>query len=125
MPFAPAVLAEDAPDYVSVPPTLEPADPSPYMMHTFDTTDRRAQLVAAIHPHDATARAQTVSLDAAPAFHRLISEFKQRTGRGVVLNTSFNLHGYPIVMGACDAIDVLLASSLEHLVLGDLHVTKR
>jgi carbamoyltransferase len=125
MPFAPAVLAEDAPDYVSVPPTLEPADPSPYMMHTFDTTDRRAELVAAIHPHDATARAQTVSAGAAPAFHHLISEFKRRTGRGVVLNTSFNLHGYPIVMGACDAIDVLLASSLEHLVLGDLHVTKR
>lgn len=124
MPFAPAVLSEKIRDYVVVPSTLPAEDPSPFMMHTFDSTDRRDEMAAALHPHDATARAQTVSADAAPDFHRLIAEFDRRTGRAVVLNTSFNLHGYPIVLGACDAIDVLLRSSLEHLVVDDVLITK-
>jgi len=125
MPFAPAALAEDARDYVDVPSSLPADDPSPFMMHTFDSTDRRAEFPAAIHPHDATARSQTVSADAAPGFHRVLDEYKKRTGRSIVLNTSFNLHGYPIVMGACDAIDVMLRSSLEYLVVEDVLVTKR
>ena len=124
MPFAPAVLAERVHDYVVVPATLPADDPAPFMMHTFDTTTRRDELAAAVHPQDQTARAQTVST-AAPGFHRVISEFERQTGRGVVLNTSFNLHGFPIVMGACDAVDVLLRSSLEHLIVDDMLVTKR
>lgn len=124
MPFAPAMLAERAGEYVVVPRTLPSDDPSPFMMHTFDTTERRDDLAAAVHPQDGTARAQTVSA-AAPGFHRVIEEFHRRTGRAVVLNTSFNLHGFPIVMGACDAVDVLLRSSLENLVVDDVLVTKR
>lgn len=124
MPFAPAMLAERAGEYVTVPRTLPGDDPSPFMMHTFDTTSRRDDLAAAVHPQDGTARAQTVSA-AAPGFHRVIGEFHRRTGRGVVLNTSFNLHGFPIVMGAGDAIDVLLRSSLENLIVEDVLVTKR
>lgn len=124
MPFAPAMLAERAAEYVIVPSSLPADDPAPFMMHTFDTTDRRDDIVAAAHPQDGTARAQTVSASAG-GFHRLISEFDRRTGRAAVLNTSFNLHGFPIVMGACDAIDVLLRSSLENLVVGDVLITKR
>ena len=124
MPFAPAVLAERAGDYVVIPKTLPRDDPSPFMMHTFDTTTRRDDIVAAVHPEDATARAQTVS-EAAPGFRRVISEFDRLTGRAAVLNTSFNLHGFPIVMGACDAVDVLLQSSLELLLVEDQLVTKR
>jgi carbamoyltransferase len=124
MPFAPAMLAERAGEYVVVPSSLPAGDPAPFMMHTFDTTDRRDDIVAAAHPQDGTARAQTVSA-AAGGFHRLIGEFDRRTGRPAVLNTSFNLHGYPIVMGACDAVDVLLRSSLENLVVGDVLITKR
>jgi carbamoyltransferase len=125
MPFAPAVLAEKAGRYLHVPATLPADNPSPYMMHTFDTTDLRGELVAAIHPQDATARAQTVSADAAPGFHRLLSEFERRTGRAVVLNTSFNLHGFPIVMGAADAVDVLLSSFLQDLVVDNVLIRKR
>jgi carbamoyltransferase len=124
MPFAPAMLAERAAEYVVLPATLPRDDPSPFMMHTFDTTARRDDLLAGIHPQDGTARAQTVS-SAAPGFHRVISEFDRRTGRAAVLNTSFNLHGFPIVMGACDAVDVLLRSSLENLMVEDVLVTKR
>jgi carbamoyltransferase len=109
---------------VVLPRTLPTDDPSPFMMHTFDTTARRDDLIAAAHPEDGTARAQTVSMEA-PGLHRVISEFDRRTGRAAVLNTSFNLHGFPIVMGACDAVDVLLRSSLENLIVEDMLVTKR
>jgi carbamoyltransferase len=125
MPFAPAMLIEAADDYVVLPSTLPADDPSPFMMHTFDTTDRRDEIVAGIHPQDATARAQIVSRESAPGFHAVIEAFRAATGRGAVLNTSFNLHGYPIVLGACDAVDVLLRTSLDKLVVGDVLVTKR
>jgi carbamoyltransferase len=125
MPFAPALLLESARDYVVVPLTLPAEDPSPFMMHTFDTTTRRDEIVAGIHPQDATARAQIVSRRSAPEFHGVIDAFRSATGRGAVLNTSFNLHGFPIVLGACDAIDVLLRTSLEKLIVEDVLVTKR
>jgi carbamoyltransferase len=125
MPFAPAMLLERAGDYVIVPSTLPADEPSPFMMHTFDTTDRRDDLVAGLHPQDGTARAQIVSREAAPEFHAVIEAFAERTGRAAVLNTSFNLHGYPIVVGACDAIDVLLRTSLERLIVEDVLITKR
>jgi carbamoyltransferase len=54
-----------------------------------------------------------------PALHRLIELFGQRTGINAVLNTSFNLHGYPIVLGACDAIEVMLNSGLTKLIVGE------
>lgn len=125
MPFAPAMLVESADDYVVVPSTLPREDPSPFMMHTFDSTARREEIVAGIHPQDATARAQIVSRESAPEFHQVINAFREATGRGAVLNTSFNLHGYPIVLGACDAVDVLLRTSLEKLIVEDVLVTKR
>ena len=125
MPFAPAILEESAGDYLMLRSTLPATDPSPFMMHTFDTTDRRGEIVAGIHPHDATARAQIVSRSSAPEFHQVIEAFAELTGRGAVLNTSFNLHGFPIVLGACDAVDVLLRTSLEKLVVDDVLITKR
>jgi carbamoyltransferase len=59
-----------------------------------------------------------------PDYHRLIDEFRRITGRGVVLNTSFNLHGYPIVDSPEDALDVLTRSGLKCLALGNYMVRK-
>lgn len=123
MPFAPAVLLEDAHQFLKIPGTL-PSRVSPFMMHTFDTTDRREEFIAGVHAYDLTSRAQVVSPGSNGPFHSMISEFKARTGKGVVLNTSFNLHGWPIVMGSRDALGVLLNSDLTHLVLHDRLVTK-
>lgn len=123
MPFAPAMLDSEVGEFIDVPKTL-PERVSPFMMHTFETTDRRADFIAGVHAYDETSRAQVVTTRSNPGLHRLISAFKARTGKGVVLNTSFNLHGYPIVMGSCDAIDVLLRSGLTHLVINDKLVTK-
>lgn len=125
MPFAPAVTAERAGRYVRLPPALPRPRLSPYMMHAFETTDCRSEYVAAVHPADATARMQTVQAELNPSFHQVIEAFGRLTGRWVVLNTSFNLHGFPIVSGACDAIDVLLKSRLDYLVVDRWLITKK
>jgi carbamoyltransferase len=120
MPFAPAMLAERSDDYVRNPKKMD----APYMIVTFDTTERADEFPAGIQPYDRTARPQFVHREHNPDFHTLISRFHERTGRAVVLNTSFNLHGYPIVTSAADALDVLLRSGLRHLAVGDYLVSK-
>ena len=125
MPFAPAILAEQAGRYVRLSDALPRPRVSPYMMHAFDTTEQQADFAAAVHPADGTARAQMVWRELNPSFHALIDAFGRLTGRWVLLNTSFNLHGYPIVSGACDAVDVLLKSGLDYLVIDRWLVTKR
>ncbi|HPV81904.1 MAG TPA: carbamoyltransferase C-terminal domain-containing protein [Nitrospira sp.] len=125
MPFAPAVLGERAGQYVHIPACLPQPRISPHMMHAFHTTERRAELAAAVHSADDTVRAQMVWKELNPSFYRLIEAFERLTGRGVVLNTSFNLHGFPIVSGACDAIDVLLKSGLDDLVVDGWLIRKR
>jgi carbamoyltransferase len=120
MPFAPSMLAECEQDYVINPKRV----PAPYMILSFDTTARVQELAAAIHPYDRSARPQVVSQEWNPGYHHLISEFRQRTGRGVILNTSFNLHGYPIANTPEDALEVLKNSGLRHLLLGHFLVHK-
>jgi carbamoyltransferase len=119
MPFAPAILAEESDDYIQNPRAM----PAPYMIMTFGTR-RSDDFPAAIQPYDRTARPQVVERDHNPDLHRLITRFCERTGRAVVLNTSFNLHGYPIVGSAADAVAVLSGSGLEHLAVGNHLVSK-
>ena len=121
MPFAPSVLEECAGDYIVNPKRI----PAPYMILSFDTTERVADLAAAIHPYDRSARPQIVSQEWNPGYHHLISEFRRRTGRGAILNTSFNLHGFPIANTPEDALEVLKNSGLQHLLLGHFLVHKR
>lgn len=120
MPFAPAMLAERSDEYVVNPKRMD----APYMIMTFDTTEKVGEFPAGVQPYDRTARPQFVHRNQNPAFHKIISCFAEKTGRAVVLNTSFNLHGYPIVCTASDAIDVLLRSGLENLAVGDYLIRK-
>jgi carbamoyltransferase len=120
MPFAPAILEERADDYIVNPKGLA----SPYMILSFDTTELRGDLQAAIHANDFTARPEIVYESWNPSFHRILRQYEARTGRGGVLNTSFNLHGFPIVNSPEDALDVLQKSGLQHLALGPYLVTK-
>lgn len=121
MPFAPSVLAERSQDYFVNPKGVR----SPYMILSFDSTDRWGEFKAAIHPFDRTARPQEVFRDWNPSYHAVLTEFERLTGTGVVLCTSFNLHGYPIVSRPEDALDVLDRSGLTHLVIENWLVTKR
>jgi carbamoyltransferase len=98
---------------------------SPYMMMAFDTTERYRDLIAAVHNADHTCRAQLLERGQNPGMEAILDRFEALTGRPVLLNTSFNLHGFPIVRTAEEALGVLRDSGLEYLQLGDLLVSKR
>jgi carbamoyltransferase len=122
MPFAPSILREREADYIVNPKGFA----SPYMMLAFATNPkRRDEIVAAVHPQDGTARAHLVDEAWNPGYHRVIREFERRTGIGAVLNTSFNLHGEPLVGSAVDAVDTFERSGLPHLALGRWLISKK
>jgi carbamoyltransferase len=122
MPFAPTVLRERETDYLVNPKALD----SPYMMLAFPTqAKRRDEIAAALHPHDGTARAHLLDEAWNPGYHRVIREFEARTGIGAVLNTSFNLHGEPLVCSAADAVDTFERSGLQHLALDRWLISKK
>lgn len=124
MPFAPAMLWGDCAGLINVPASLQ-SQGSPYMMFAFDTTEAaRDKIVCGIHQADFTARAQTITKELYPDFYEVIAEFKKLTGIPCVLNTSFNLHGHPIVENAEQAIEVLLQSEIDVLVI-DNYLIKR
>jgi carbamoyltransferase len=95
------------------------------MAITFDSTPLgRKELKAAMHPYDFTLRPQLVDAQMNPGYHHLIREFEKRTGIGAVLNTSFNLHGEPVVLGPAEALKAFEESGLPHLAMGHYLVSK-
>jgi carbamoyltransferase len=121
MPFAPVVSRARMHEYIKNPKNL----PSPYMMLSFDTKENFRHLIAAVHNADLTARVQILPEDQNPAFTRILDAFAAVTQRGALLNTSFNLHGHPIVRGPAEAMAVFNNSGLTHLVLGPYLLHKR
>jgi carbamoyltransferase len=121
MPFAPSILPERESEYLINPKNFE----SPYMIMSFDTTDNTEELFAASHPSDRTVRPQVVYDSWNPDYYSLLKEFEQLTGRGAILNTSFNLHGYPIVCTPKDALQVFSDSGLRFLGIGNYLVKKK
>ncbi len=121
MPFAPTILDESQDRYIVNPKHI----PSPHMMIAFETTpEAQSELRAAIHPFDKTVRPQLLREVDNPDYHRLIRIFQERTGIGAVLNTSFNLHGEPIVCSPDDAFETFFNSGLQHLAIGPYLVSK-
>ncbi len=114
-PFAPAVLAERAADYFSL------NTPSPYMLLTAQT---RGDGLPAVTHVDGSARVQTVHADQTPLFHRLIAEFDRQTGCPVVINTSFNVRGEPIVCTPDDAFLCFMESQMDALAMGSFLLDK-
>lgn len=124
MPFAPSAPAEEAARYVVKPPKRIPFI-SPYMMMTYASRPEKASAFpAAMHPADHSARLQELSESFNPDFYRLLRSFERLTGESIVLNTSLNLHGYPIVRTAGDALHVLRNSDLRYLQLGNAIISK-
>ena len=117
-PYAPAVLEERAAEFFKL------QNPSPFMLLAPLVKEGKKELIpAAIHV-DGTARAQTVSRLTNPRFWQLIKEFENITGLPVVINTSFNLRGEPIVCTPSDAIGCFKRSQMDCLVLGDYVIEK-
>jgi carbamoyltransferase len=120
MPFATSMLSERAGDYLINPKRIA----SPYMIMTFDTTERHHEIAAGLHPFDYTVRPQIVEQSWNPGYHAVIKEFERLTGIGGVLNTSFNLHGFPIASSPWDSLDVLDRSGLSVLAIENWLVEK-
>jgi carbamoyltransferase len=110
-PFAPAVTEEDQATFFE----LEP--PSPFMLVATALRPRFRDVLPAITHIDGSARVQAVSRAKEPFIHALLRAFAARTGYPVLLNTSFNLAGEPIVESSRDAINTFLASEIDCLVL--------
>jgi carbamoyltransferase len=137
-PFAPAVLREDVADW------FELDTDSPYMLLVADVkkerrrrmTNEEEQLfgidklnvarsdIPAVTHVDYSARVQTVHADTNPRFHALISRFKEKTGCGVLVNTSFNVRSEPIVCTPEDAFRCFMGNEIELLVVGNCMLRK-
>src|SRR5215216_5014557 len=117
-PFAPSVLDEHGPEF------FDGYHANPFMLLVQPVRpDRRAQIPAVTHV-DGTARLQSVTAAENPLYHRLISRFAAHAGVPVVLNTSFNLRGGPIVHRPAEAVADFLRSDIDALFLGNLLATK-
>ncbi len=137
-PFAPSVLREDVADY------FELDGDSPYMLLVAAVVkSRRFPLktggsekfginllnvpksdIPAVTHVDYSARVQTVHADTNPRYHALISRFKQHTGYGLVVNTSFNVRGEPIVCTPQDAFNCFMATEMDELYIGNCRLIK-
>jgi len=138
-PFAPAVKAEPVSDY------FELDRPSPYMLLVaqvkddlrFPMNDEQRSLfgiaklnvprstIPAVTHVDYSARVQTIHRDTNPRFHDLLSRFEELTGCAVLVNTSFNVRGEPIVCTAEDAYRCFMRTEMDYLVLEDFLLDKR
>lgn len=122
MPFAPVVMEKRADEYLQRKNRCQ----SPYMTIAFETTDKGwKDMPAACHQSDHSARPQILDEESNPPAYAILAEFEKLTGRGALLNTSFNLHGYPIVNTAAEAIDVFVRSDLDVLVLNNFLIIKK
>ncbi|MEW6741682.1 MAG: carbamoyltransferase C-terminal domain-containing protein [Planctomycetota bacterium] len=117
-PLAPAVLLEHVADF------FEDGAALPYMLQVRRVRPDRRQGIPAVAHCDGTARVQTVSEQVNPLFHRLIACFARVRGVPIVLNTSFNGPGEPIVRTPAEALATLMRTPLDALIIGEYLVTK-
>ena len=123
-PFAPAVLAERAHDYFDVPPANRITQPESYMLSIARVRDEKRSAIPAVTHADGTARLQLVWSEPRSSFRCLIEAYAERSGIPVVLNTSFNRRGEPIVETPDDALRTFSWTGLDAVFLGNFVVTK-
>lgn len=137
-PFAPSVLAEDLEDWFDydtdspymlfvanvLPDKRIPLSPSDKDLSGLDKLKIPRTTVPAITHVDYSARVQTVHSETNPRFHRLISNFKEKTGCSLLVNTSFNVRGEPIVCSPTDAFKCFMGTDLDVLALENFYLVK-
>jgi len=117
-PVAPVVLEEDAGEW------FENATFSPFMLFVYDVAADKAEQIPAVKHTDGTARIQTVNAEQHPRYYALLQAFKRKTGVPVLVNTSFNTLGKPIVCSPRDAIGCFWTSPFDALVIGSFLIQK-
>jgi carbamoyltransferase len=118
-PFAPAVLREHADEYFEM-----NGQDSPFMLLVPPVRAEKRAVIPAVTHADGTGRVQTVTREANEMFYELIRQFGVLTGVPVLLNTSFNVRGEPIVCTPQDAVNCFLKTGLDYLVMGHILVAK-
>ena len=122
-PFAPSVLAERAEEYFVLPEAVKHY-PARFMLYVVDVKEEKREVLPAITHVDGTGRLQTVRKEVSPKYYLLIETFGQATGVPVVLNTSFNLKGEPIVNTPQEAFNTFTQSGMDVLALGEYVIEK-
>jgi carbamoyltransferase len=122
-PFAPSVLEEETEAFFRFPEPMRHY-PARFMLYVVDAKPEKWDVVPAITHVDGTGRLQTVNQTANPRYYRLIERFGEATGVPLVLNTSFNLKGEPIVNTPQEAFSTFRRSGLDMLVLEHCVITK-
>jgi len=117
-PFAPAILNEFTQDYFEI------AQESPHMLITSKVKTEKIDEIPAVTHIDNSARVQTVKSENNLKFRKLLQSFHKETGCPVLLNTSFNIKGQPIVNSPNDAIDCFLGTNIDVLAIGDFIIEK-
>lgn len=118
-PFCPSILDTIAADII------QSDQPAPFMTITFDVAeDWKSRIPEVVH-EDGTSRVQVVTEETNPVYYALLKEMENTNGNGVVLNTSMNRRGEPVVCSPTDALNMFFSSDLKYLFLEDLLVTKR
>ncbi len=120
-PFAPAVPLEDVHRYFDVPPGTS----LPFMLKVPRVRPEAVARIPAVTHEDGTGRVQTVTRDSNPAYYALLRAVERRTGVPIIVNTSFNVRGEPIVCGPGDAINCFLQTGIDALVLGNYLITEK
>ncbi|RPI22295.1 MAG: carbamoyltransferase [Acidobacteria bacterium] len=117
-PVAPVVLQEEAQEW------FVGAEESPFMLFVYDVRPEKTCRIPAVTHIDGTARVQTVRAEQHPLYHDLIKEFQRLTGVPVLVNTSFNTRGEPIVSSPRDALECFWTSPIDLLAIGSFLVEK-
>lgn len=117
-PFCPSMLDRVAEDI------LQTNHPAPYMTFTFDVNPAWKSRIPEVVHEDGTARAQVVTKATNPRYYALIEHLESLRGNGVVLNTSLNRRGEPMICSPTDALNMFYGCDLEYLMLEDVLVTK-
>ena len=117
-PFCPSMLDTIAPEI------LQTGHPSPYMTFTFDVAESWKLRIPEVVHEDGTARAQIVTQATNPRYYSRLQEMEKLKGNGVVLNTSLNRRGEPMVCSPTDALNMFFGSDLQYLVMEDILITK-
>jgi carbamoyltransferase len=117
-PFCPSMLDRVAPEI------LQTDHPAPYMTFTFDVAEEWKSRIPEVVHEDGTARAQVVTRETNPRYYELIEELERLRGIPVVLNTSLNRRGEPMICSPADALDMFFGCDLEYLLMEDVLVTK-
>ena len=117
-PFCPSML-----DTVG-PQMLQSGHPAPFMTFTFEVAEEWKARVPEVVHEDGTSRAQVLRREYNPRYYDLMLEMEKLTGNGVVLNTSLNRRGEPMICSPADALNMFFGSDLEYLIMEDVLVTK-